>query len=308
MALQKETWLQDIQENLFKNNVIINRAVSHDGWITNKTVHIPQAGANPTVTKNLGSFPATVTQRTDTDLTYTVDTYYLDPVLIEKGQEAHFISYDKRMSVMGQQIKTLEEILTNQALYKWAPSGASRIRETTGSAVATALAPSATGNRNAITLADIAAAKNILDVDGVEQEGRILVIPSAMFNAQLLDITEVKNSYAYGSANLPSGVVARLLGFDIVVRASVVVYDNTSTPVIKAIGDNGVPSSPATTDNLAALAYHPGYVCKAKGDTSVNINEDAPGYYGSTIIESMQHFGAAKLRTGQEGICAIVQQ
>ena len=33
MALDREQWLADIQENLFKDNAIINRAVNHDGFV-----------------------------------------------------------------------------------------------------------------------------------------------------------------------------------------------------------------------------------------------------------------------------------
>lgn len=111
----------------------------------------------------------------------------------------------------------------------------------------------------------------------------------------------------YGTANLPTGVVNRIHGFDIVIRSTVVVYDNTGTPVIKAVSDNGEPTTPAATDNLAALFYHPSFVARAIGSTEVNISEDAPGYYGSSIIESFKCFGAAKLRTSQTGIVALVQ-
>ena len=121
MALQKEQWLSDIQENLFKDNAIIARATNHDGFVNYKTVHVPQAGANPTITKNLGSFPAAITQRTDSELTYSMDTYYVQPIHIEAGQETAFLSYDKRMSILNQHVSTLEDVLTNNALYKWAP-------------------------------------------------------------------------------------------------------------------------------------------------------------------------------------------
>ena len=306
MALDREQWLADIQENLFKNNAIINRAVNHDGFVNYKTVHVPQAGANPTITKNLGSFPATISQRTDSDLTYSLDTYYVEPIHIERGQETAFISYDKRMSILNQNITTLEEVLTNQALYKWAPAGAGTYVKTTGSAVSTALAPSATSTRLAITLADILNAKGILDAANVPQEGRILVMPSSIYNGQLLAISDVYSQQVYGQSALPSGVVNRIHGFDIMIRSTVVVYDNTGTPVLKTVGDNGTPSSPATTDNLACLAYHPSFVAKAKGGADVFINENDPAYYGS-IVSALQLFGASKMRTSQTGIVAIVQ-
>lgn len=306
MALQREQWLSDIQENLFKDNAIINRAVNHDGFVNYKTVHVPQAGANPTITKNLGVFPATVAQRTDTELTYSMDTYYVAPIHIEAGQETAFLSYDKRMSVLNQHINTLEDVLTNNALYKWAPSGATRQVRTTGTAVGTALAPSATGTRNAITLADILKAKSILDAENVPAAGRVLLLPSDMYNAQLLAIADVYQAQSYGQSALPSGVVTRIHGFDVMIRSTVVVYDNTATPVIKAVNDSGAPSSPAATDNLAALAYHPSFVAKVMGATEVLINEQVAEYYGS-IVSSFQLFGASKMRTSQTGVVAIVQ-
>lgn len=305
MALDREQWLADIQENLFKDNAIINRAVNHDGFVNYKTVHVPQAGAVPTVTKNLSSFPATITQRTDSELTYSMDTYYVEPIHIERGQETAFLSYDKRMSVLMNNINWLEEVITNNAIYKWAPSGSTRIVRTTGAATGP-LAPSATGTRKAIKLADILSAKAILDAENVPQSGRILLLPSDMYNVDLLAIADVYQQQSYGSSALPSGVVARIHGFDIMIRSTVLVYDNTATPVIKAVGDTGVPSSPATTDNLAALAYHPMFVAKAKGNADVFIDDNKPEYYGS-IVSALQLFGASKMRTSQVGVVAIVQ-
>lgn len=306
MALQKEQWLADIQENLFKDNAIITRATNHDGFVNYKTVHVPQAGANPTITKNLGSFPAVISQRTDSELTYSMDTYYVQPIHIENGQEIAFLSYDKRMSILNQHISTLEDVLTNNALYKWAPSGATRQVRTTGTAVGTALAPSATGTRNAITLADILKAKSILDSENVPAGGRVLLLPSDMYNAQLLAIADIYQAQSYGVSALPSGVVTRIHGFDVMIRSTVVVYDNTATPVIKAVSDNGAPTTPAATDNLGALAYHPSFVAKAMGSTDVFITEQVAEYYGS-IVSAMQLFGASKMRTTQVGVVAIVQ-
>jgi hypothetical protein len=307
MGLNREQWLSDIQENLFKDNAIMSRATNHDAFVRYKTVHVPQAGSNPTITKNVASFPALIANRTDSELTYNVDTYYVQPIHIEKGEETSYLSYDKRMSVMSQHLMTLEEALTNQALYKWAPSLAAQMVRTTGSAVSTALAPSATGTRKAITLADILKAKSVLDSQNIPQQGRVLVMPSDIYNAQLLAIADVYQMQSYGQSALPSGVVTRIHGFDIMIRPTVVVYDNTGTPVIKAVNDAGTPTAPTTTDNLACLAYHPNFVARALGATEVIVEEDSAAYYGS-IISSMQGFGASKMRTSQAGVVAIIQE
>lgn len=305
MALQKEVWIADIQENLFANNEFIAKATDHSMWISNKTVHIPQAGANPSVKKNRAVLPAAISQRTDVDLTYDVSEYTTDPILLTNIEELQ-INYAKRQSVLKQHIDALGDVIGNQTLYAWAPAGAGTYRKTTGLAVSTALAPSATSTRLAITLADVAAAKGLLDAQNVPQQGRILVIPSDIYNGQLLAIQDLYQMQSYGSSALPSGVINRIHGFDIMLRPSVVVYDNSGTPALKAVGASGTPSSPATTDDMACLAFHPNYVCKALGTTDVFYDEDKPEYYGSIFSALVMH-GAAKLRTDQKGIVAIVQ-
>ena len=305
MAIQKEVWISDIQENLFANNEFINRATDHSMWISNKTVHVPQAGANPAVSKNRAVLPATITQRTDTDLTYDMAEFTTDPILIANIEELQ-VNYSKRKSVLAQHVATLGDVIGNQTLYAWAPAGAGTYRKTTGSAVSSALAPTATSTRLAITLADIAAAKGILDKQNIPQTGRVLVMPADMYNAQLLAIADVYQAQSYGSSALPSGVVNRIHGFDIIVRPSVVVYDNSGTPALKAVDADGTPTTEATTDNMACLAYHPSYVAKAMGDTKVFYAEDQPEYYGS-YFSALQMWGSAKLRTDQKGIVAIVQ-
>jgi len=306
MAIEKEIWIDDIQENLFASNSFVARGVDHSQWIDNKTVHIPQAGANPTVEKDRASVPATIGQRTDTDLQYNMAEFTTDPILIRNLEELQ-VNYNKRSSVLSQHVSTLGDTIGNHTAYTWAASGASRIVRTTGSAVGTALAPSATGTRKAITLADIATARGVLDKDNAPMEGRVLLMDADVYNSQLLAIPDAYQAQSYGQSALPSGVIARMFGFDIMIRSTVVVFDNAGTPVIKAINSAGVPSAPAATDNIGCLAFHPNFVSQAVGDTKVFFNEDDAAYYGS-YFSGLQMFGAAKLRSDQKGIVSIVQE
>ena len=87
MAIQKEIWQDHIEGNLFKGNECINAVTIADSYvIQGKVVHIPQAGALPNVVKGRTSLPATVVQRTDTDVTYTLDEYTTDPILIPNAE------------------------------------------------------------------------------------------------------------------------------------------------------------------------------------------------------------------------------
>ncbi len=305
MALQREVWATDIQENLYANNAFMVKATDHSAWVNYKTVHVPQAGANMAVVKNRSVLPAQITERTDTELTYNLNEYTADPILIRNIDELQ-LSYSKRMSVLSQYNDVLGDTIANNTLYAWAPSGASRLIRTTGTATAGVLAPGATGNRNALTLADIAAAKAKLDAENVPADGRVMIIPADIYNTNLLAIPNIIQYFQNGTAVLPNGNVPKLFGFEIIVRSSVLVYDNSATPVIKTIGDNGVPTTTATSDNLAILFYHPKFVAKAMGGIEVFYDEDKPEFFGSLFSALVMH-GATKMRTSQIGVGAIVQ-
>ena len=304
MALQTEIWVQDIQENLFMQSVFVPMSVSHDSYVVNKTVHVPQAGSNPSVSVDRSSVPATISTRTDSDNSYNLNEYSTDPILIKNLDELQ-ISYDKRNSVIGQHIMTLSETVGNYVAYKWSIASGTGVYNTTGSASATALAPSATGTRKAVTLQDIATIAAKLDKDNMPRTGRKLLMPVDMF-WQLFTISEVvRASYNGFQVNaLATGVVAQLFGFDIMIRPSVVVYDNSFD--IKAVGAAG-----ATTDNLGCLAWHTSAVAKALG--SIDLFADSgdngkgkPEYYG-IILSALVMLGASKLRSDNKGIAMLVQ-
>ena len=306
MALQQEVWAKDIQDNFYQNNEFLARSTDHSMWVNFKTVHIPQAGAASTVEKNRSVLPASIGSRTDTELTYNLSEYSIDPILLTNLEEIQ-ISYDKRQSVLFNIMENLKYTVATQTLYSWAPVGATRQVRTTGSTSTYNLPHStATGSRKMITIADLTAAKNILDKDNVPAAGRVLVIPASMYNIDLLNISGINQAYGFGQPVLPNGVVARIMGFDIYVRPDVVVYDNTGTPVIKAINGDGSLTSAAATDNGAALAYHPAFVAKAMGAIKMFYNENDPTYYGNVLSGLIMH-GSSLMRTDQKGVVAIIQ-
>lgn len=306
MALQQEIWAKDIQENFYQNNEFLQKATDHSMWVNFKTVHIPQAGSAGTVEQNRSLLPAAITSRTDSELTYNLNEYTHEPILITNLEEIQ-ISYNKRSSVLMNITEQLKYVIATQTLYAWAPSGSSRQVRTSGSTSTYNLPHStATGSRKMLTIADLTAAKLILDKDNVPKTGRVLLIPDYMFDIDLLNISGINQAYGFGQPVLPNGVVARILGFDIYTRPDVLVYDNTGTPVIKAINGDGSLTSAATTDNGAAIAYHPSFVAKAMGSIEMFYEEKSPIYYGNILSALIMH-GASKMRTDQKGIVSIVQ-
>jgi hypothetical protein len=311
MSLLMEVWSQDIEDNLYMGNDFMKMATNHSMWVRYKTVHVPQAGAKPTTEQNRSVFPATIGSRTDSELTYNLNQYTTDPILLQNIEELQ-ISYNKRASILSNMMLSLQFVVATQTLYAWAPSGASRQVRTSGSTSTLNLPHStATGSRKMTTISDITALKAKLDADNIPQAGRILLVPQYMYNVDLLNIAGIVQAYQFGSAVAPSGVVARLMGFDIMIRSEVLVYDNTGTPVIKAINGDGSLTAAAATDNGAALAFHPNYVAHALGSITPYFNAGSngnglPEYYGSIFSAEVMH-GATKLRTGQEGVVALVQ-
>ena len=94
-GVEVEMWSDFIASNLFKGYEFILRSFDASKYVLQgKVVHIPQAGGTPTVVKNRSSLPATAVKRTDTDVTYAIDEFTTDPVIIEDAASVQ-LSYDK---------------------------------------------------------------------------------------------------------------------------------------------------------------------------------------------------------------------
>lgn len=307
MALIKEIWVSDVMEALNRNADFLPYSVDHSAYIAFGTVHIPQSGSNPTVVKNPASFPLTINERTDSDRTYLLNQFALEPTLITNLDELQ-ISYDKRQSVLGQQISTLTQRIGDEVAISWSATGADNIVATTGTATGTALAPGATGTRKEVTLLDIANLAKKLDKDNVPRGGRKLLMSTDMF-WQLMGISDVLRASYNGFQSQPNviqtGIVAQIFGFDVMIRPVVSVYAN-STTVPKAFG-----AATATSDNLACIAFHTSTVARALGsmtplyDSGSNGN-GKPEYLGSLFNMEVM-LGSAILRADMKGVAALVQ-
>ena len=296
-----EDWVTDIKEELFDGpNSFITMSRSHDEFVKNKIVHIPQSGSVSGVTKNRTVFPATVEQRTDTTLDYTLEDYSVDPVLVEDIEEIQN-SYSKRDSILFQHKNKLKEEIALNTMFDWSTATAAQIVRTTGSAiVGNAPKDGGTGTRLAFTLNDLISLSGNLDDQNVPDDGRrVLLLPTTMYNDLFRDANLVTTDIVSGKT-LPTGVHKKLMGFNIIKRNFVVNY-NTGATAINAI--NGAVSA---TDNSGGIAYHPDFVAKALGAIKVYANDNQADYYGS-ILSAQVLFKASPVRTGAVGIANIVQ-
>jgi hypothetical protein len=296
MALQTEIWINDIVEGLFADNSFASRSTDHSGYVNNLSVHVPNAGAPPNVTKNLSTFPATVTSRTDIDLKYDIDQYYTDPIRVSNAEDVE-LSYNKRQSILLGTKQALQNVVHGDLIYRWLPDGVGK--QATSGANTPAYIASATGNRNALVKADILELRKKFDLWNIPQEGRVILLDAVM-HAQLLDsLTETESAAFLASANAQTGTVGKIYGFDVIMRSSVA--KATAAGVSKLWS-----ATAAATDTAAAIAWHPSTVSRALGAVNLYEEPSSPTYYGY-ILSALVRAGGSHIRSDKKGIVLLYQ-
>ena len=299
MALQQEVWIRDVEDQLFPMNAFMENSIDHSAFIENKTIHIPQAGSNPGIVKNRYSLPATITERTDTELTYDLDEFTTDQILIRDLDELQ-TSYAKRQSVLRSHVEVLGERIGDETINNWAASGSAAVVISTTGATTADKPAGATGDRRKTLKEDVSRAAKKLDLDNVPRNGRFLLMPASMYY-ELFDIDALVRKDFGQAASLITGVVNTLFGFNVMIRSFTIIFNGT-TLVKKAVGAAGV----AATDAFGAIGWQRSAVAKANLETKVFADEDKPEFYGSVLSALKQH-GSSKMRSDDKGIVSIVQ-
>ncbi len=301
MAIQKEIWQDHIEGNLFKNNEFLLASTDAGQHVMQgKVVHIPQAGAKATVEKNRSTLPATVIQRTDSDVMYVLDEYTTDPILIPNA-ESFELSYNKRESVLGEYESSLRETIADNLLIEWSPSGVTGTTiRTTGVATATHLADTV-GNRKKFTVNDLKYAQLQMNKQNIPMEGRYALISADMFQQLTDDMSATQYRDFSAAYDVKDGILGRLFGFNIMMRGSVVTYNNDPSPVVHAYDD-----VTEATDNDGVLCWQMSAVERALGQVTFFERMGDPTYYGDIYSVGVR-MGGRKRRSDAKGIVAIVQ-
>ncbi len=312
MAIRKELWAKYISSNLFKGAEFLNFCKRADEYVLQgAVVHIPQAGAKPTVVKNRSTLPAAITKRTDTDIVYLLDEYTSNPTLIS-NTEKYEESPEKLASVLDEHVQTIREAIGDNIIYNWlagfaatgpgSPSSAiaaATVIRTTGANTAAHM-PSATGTRKLFLKEDLQKARTLMNKQNIPKEDRYALLSSDMLD-QLMQDADLKKRDMALELDMKNGVIARLYGFQILERSYVATYDNAATPVIKPVGAVG-----NATDNDVVLCWQKNSTELALGDVQVFEELDKPDYYGD-VYSALVRAGGRKTRKNAEGVIAIVQ-
>ncbi|MES2730053.1 MAG: phage capsid protein [Pseudomonadota bacterium] len=301
MAIAKEIWLTDLNENVFPENGFINKSIDDSEGLSGKIVHAPEAGGVPTVQKNRTVFPAVATRRTDTTADYTIDEFTTDPshVTVTEQIEA---SYQKRVSLLFNHYNQLKTQTSISMLYNWAPTTGANIFRSTGASRSPYMG-SQTGNRLKVAKEDFANAARLLDRMDVPREGRVALVPADLA-MDLMLIPEFVSANIFGQGAQKEGVLGRVFGFDIMTRSTSILYTSAGAPKDPAAGA-------AAGDGQSIIFWHPMYVRKAIGTRTnggIDIFEDnaSPLYYGD-VMSTMVRSGGRIVRTDQRGVVVMVE-
>lgn len=309
--LQIEIWQKTIQEKLLQDNSFLNHVsdVSQDNILAGKIVHIPQAGAPSNVVKNRTTLPAVVAQRTDTQVLYQIDEYTTDPVHIKHADTVE-LSYDKRRSVLDQDIKNLSEevaegMLTNFVVSPVGTNNTLPLGNILATDSTTLVAPAlagATGNRKAYRLNDLQRVRNFFVYAKAWQEGQMygLLTPEAavqVFPAESAITAHYMN--AASEAERRMGIIYKVQGWNLMIRSSI--YHLGADKSFKAFG-----SVAAATDTEGCLFWNKNMLEKAIGTTEAFERLKDPTWYGD-IYSFLVRMGGRAKRKNFEGVAVLMQ-
>lgn len=299
-----EVWVDYIMKRFWKDNSFLKSVYSDDAYVVKgKTVHIPQPGSLPTVTKNPSSFPLSATQRTDTEISYDLDFYVSAPCFITSAEEQE-VSYDKMNSIIGDHVGAINQRAADELLITWSDGlpGANVIY-TSGASTAT-LITGQTGTRKAMTYTDVKAADTAMNNADVPQEGRSLILTANALQELTDSMTEQAAAAFRGYYDPTTGRIGRLFSFDVYYRSSTAVAAAALSGGNLAV--NAYGTATGATDLAICIAYHRDSLARAMGEIKFYEQVNAPQYAGDVYNASIR-FGGRRRRSDDAGVIVIAQ-
>ena len=313
MAIQKEIWLNHIEEEIFKDNTFLKDSFkANDFVVGGRAVHVPQSGGSGNVVKNRATLPATVRKRNDTDVIYLLDEYTSDPVLIPNIDTME-LSYDKRSSVLGEDQDKLKQTVAEETIYNWLNSPAytgygatslpsTQVLETTGANDGVPAASGATGTRKRATIKDLQRMATKFRTENRWFEGQMtaLLTPQDLEDMFPADSTTTATyMQSVTEQERRNGIMYKAQGWNIKSRSSVTRLNDAGTILTpEAVG--------SATDDAASLFWYKNAVEFAMGDIVFFDDLGNPVYYGDVYSFLVRAGGRAR-RADYKGLALLKQ-
>ena len=322
MSVVPEIWTDFIVGNLFKNNEYLLQSVDESQYVLQgRVVHVPQAGAPSGVKRNRTQLPATITRRTDVDVTYALDEFTTDPRFIPDADKVQ-LSYDKMESCMSEDMSYLRQVMADTMLYNWRPKYFVKATKTKSADYLI----HGTGVRTGVCVEDFVKAKQIFNKWGIPKEDRYVLLNTEMYGQICDDVRNNSNDNLLTAVYDPkSGRLEKLEGFTIIERATVLMASNSTLSAVsgqqyfKFTSDTDLTYSPEdyeaielgekSADDTACaigLFWQKNFVRRAIGETKMFENTGDPTYYGD-IYSFLNRMGGRKSRGDAKGVLGLMQ-
>lgn len=285
---------KDFQKNLFPDNAFYKNARQDQVDEGFSKVQVGNAGTVPDLHVDPTVFPLTVRERADTIVEYTLREFATAPDLVRWANQ-FTLDYDKGKEILEDHKQVVLKGFADYTLDAWyhtwdvKTSGSNRV----------ATAPSATGNRKAVTAADVLDVLAKMDRDNVPDDGgRYALLPPAMYQ-DIVALADFDLTRYLQTDLIRKGILGEIYGVKIMKRSATPVFDNAFAK--KAIG-----AAAATTDNLSAIFWHKDFVRFGHSKVQVFMNKGRGDYLGDTMNVTIAGNGAVN-RTDLVGTYTLVQ-
>jgi len=318
----QQIFRQDLAKKLFASEAFLLQSLDWTSSAVGKKVVWQEDETEPDVVINNATQALTATDRTDVVVDFSLSEYQTKPNKLQFSEEI-LVNYNKRASLLEGHIRAVQKNIALRILYGWMLGAATngRIYKTTGADRA-GKAPGATGNRKAVTYADLVALQKSIIKDEVNWEpGKTNLLVPVDLLEEIANLAEFKSRDFYPLGNNGSvpmnGIMAigTIAGCNVFVRSSTLVTNAAATPVLqnpKADDTYSFRSPVAATDCATIVMWHSDHVVRAANFNKVGTDKKTSlvnivPYHGGTEFSVTAIAGGSSFYKKGQGVAILTE-
>lgn len=287
-GVYQEVWIREVVKEFTtaEEATFLNGVPDFSQYADNDVLHLTEAGVEPDVLINNSTYPIPLQNIEDADRTFSLDKYQTKATPVT-DDELYAITYDKIALRKEQHGTAIAQAKHKKAIHAYAPA------ENTEKTPVLATTGETVDGRKRLTRNDIIALKKKLDMLGVPEQGRRLVLcPDHIEDLLLQD-----QKFAAQYYNYTTGKISNLFGFE--------VYEFVACPYFTSAGQKKSYGAVAETGEfMASVAFYKGNVFKCKGSTKMYFSEAKSDPLNQRNLMNFRHYFLAMPKV-QKGIAAI---
>ena len=288
VGVYQEVWIREVvkQFTTAETATFLDGVPDFSQYQNNDVLHLTEAGVEPDVLINNSTYPIPLQQIDDADRTFSLDKYQTKATPVT-DDELYAITYDKIALRKEQHGTAIAQAKHKKAIHAYAPA------ENTDDTPVLATTGETVDGRKRLTRNDIIAMKKRLDLRGVPEEGRRLVLcPDHIEDLLLQDQKFADQYYKY-----TSGKISNLFGFE--------VYEFVACPLFTSAGKKKSYGAVAEDGEYqASVVFYRGNVFKCGGSTKMYYSEAKNDPQNQRNLLNFRHYFLAMPKV-QKGIGAI---